>query len=181
MEIPEDYHKIDNLISKNFHFSLADIPIPPIELYPIKIRDGLLIGSKEATEHQYLIQRDIKEFLKNAPNGYFLVGFWGHGFNSHAFYYLRVDSESKIFFRLPYGGVYMENEKEAENISKFLPEFFKFEENLKSTGLRRLYAVESMGSGRYEIEINDQVIKFNKSLYYSKEYQIFNILDSSNL
>lgn len=133
---------------------------------------SLLVGSKGAIKRQYLIQGDIGEFLRHAPEGYFLVGFWGHGFNSHAFYYLRVDSKSKIFFRLPYGGAYMDNKKEAEHISKFLPEFFKFEEKLKNMGLRRLYAVESMGSGRYEIEINDQVIKYHKSLYYSNLSEI---------
>lgn len=90
---------------------------------------SLLVGSKGAIKRQYLIQGDIGEFLRHAPEGYFLVGFWGHGFNSHAFYYLRVDSKSKIFFRLPYGGVYMDNKNEAEHISKFLPEFFDLRRN----------------------------------------------------
>jgi hypothetical protein len=42
---------------------------------------------------------------------------------------LRVDSKSKIFFRLHYGGVYMDNKNEAEHISKFLPEFFDLRRN----------------------------------------------------
>lgn len=173
MEIADEYSKLDELTSEKFNLSLSDIPVPSTELYPIK-RPGLLIGSKEALEYQYLVQGDIRVFLSHAPEGYFMVGFWGHGFNSHAFYYLRVDSKSKIFFRLPYGGVYMDNKKGAEHISKFLPEFFDFEEKLKNKGLRRLYAVESMWSGWYEIKINDQVIKCRKS-FYTREDRFDNI------
>ena len=64
----------------------------------------LLFGSKVAVGNPYLVQASISEFLENAPVGYFLIGFWGHGTNSYAFYYSRVDSMSKIFFRLGYGG-----------------------------------------------------------------------------
>lgn len=173
MEIADEYSKLDELTSGKFNFSLSDIPVTSTELYSIK-RPGLLIGSKEALEHQYLVQGDIRPFLSHAPEGYFLIGFWGHGFNSYAFYYLRVDSISKIFFRLPYGGVYMDNKKGAERIGKFLPEFFDFEEKLKTMGLRRLYAVESMGSGWYEVEINDQVIECRES-FYARDGQFDNV------
>lgn len=176
MEILDDYIKIDELTLKKFNFSLSDIPISQTELYTIKRRNGLLIGSIDLLNHQYLIQADIKDFLKHAPEGYFLIGFWGHGINSYAFYYLRVDSISKIFFRLPYGGVYMDNEKQAEYISKFLPEFFVFEDKLKNRGLKRLCAVESMLSGNYKIEINNEIIKINKSLYFSKFNEILDTL-----
>lgn len=39
-----------------------------------------------------------------------------------------------------------------------------------------LCAVESMRSGKYEIEINDEIIKINKSLYYFKFSEILDNL-----
>src|SRR5690606_25955874 len=114
-KIDNYYNRIDEMTSKHFNFSLSDIPIPETELFPlddIKVGDGLLIGSKEALKSPYLVQGGINSFLISEIDEYFITGFWGHGINSHAFYYSRIDNLSKIFFRLPFGGVYMNNEEE---------------------------------------------------------------------
>lgn len=168
------FKKIDNITSKYFGVSLSDIPIPS-KVFPINGKDRFLIGSKEALKEQYLVQGQIYKFLEYAPDGYFLTGFWGHGFNSYAFYYSRSDLKTKIFFRLPYGGAYTDNKREAKRIGKFLPEFFNFERNIKND-LKKLYAVDSMGTGKYQIRIRDQEIKCNNSIYLSKEDQFSKIL-----
>ena len=63
----------------------------------LAIDKSLLVGSEQASKNPMLIQGDISEFLKSAPEGYFLSGYWGHGVNSYAFYYSRVDSWSRVF------------------------------------------------------------------------------------
>jgi len=67
-------------------------PLPPLLRPPgpvTRVRDdGLLYGSASAVDHPYLVQAEIAAFLTAAPTGYYLAGFWGHGFNSYAFYYL---------------------------------------------------------------------------------------------
>jgi hypothetical protein len=91
---------------------------------------GKLFVSPEVIESSkyYFIQGDIDEFLDSAPDGYKVTGWWGHGVNSYAFYYMRITEHEKIFFRLPYGGIYMDNDKAAEKISDFLEEYAKFRE-----------------------------------------------------
>lgn len=74
----------------------------------------------------------------------------------------------------------MNNEEETERIGKFLPEFFTFENKLKTNRLKRLYAVESMHSGKYLIITKNQTIEYDKSIYFDIE-QFSKILESLKL
>ncbi|MBN2374659.1 hypothetical protein JXL19_12825 [bacterium] len=133
----------------------------------------LLFGSKVAKSIQtgsqkdiFLVQVGIESFLKSCPEGYFLIGFWGHGCNSYAFYYQRVDSWSKIFFRLPFGGVYMDNKKNAKYIFEFLKTWIFLEQKLKSK-VSRLIVVDSMGYGYYKaITLDEKKIEFDGSSFF---------------
>ena len=107
---------------------------------------------------RYLIQEDIKLFIEEAPEGYLLVGFWGYGVNSEAFYYSRVDHRARVFFRLPFGNVYNGGSDEAADVRAFLESWAAFEVAVAGD-LSRLIAVDSMGSGRYEIEYSDGVTR----------------------
>jgi hypothetical protein len=126
---------------------------------------SLMFGSPVAAEKQFLIQSDIDQFITSCPQGYFLVGFWGHGISSHAFYYSRVDSWSRIFFRLSYGGVYTNKKIMAKFIKKFLKNYFSFEKKVKETG-GNFIAIESMRKGYYKIDLPDKNVMFevNESL-----------------
>jgi hypothetical protein len=95
--------------------------------------DSLLWGTKIALGDNYLIQGHIGDFIKSCPEGYYLIGFWGHGANSYAFYYSRVDNWKKILFRLPYGGVYMDNKLMAKQVREFLENYIEFEQSLVPT------------------------------------------------
>jgi len=112
---------------------------------------GLLFGSEQAMSRQYLIQEDIEPFIQEAPEGYLLVGFWGYGMNSEAFYYSRIDRRARVLFRLPFGNVYHGGRDEAADVRAFLENWSAIEDAVAGD-LRRLLAVDSMGSGRYEIE-----------------------------
>jgi len=94
---------------------------------------SLMFGSPVAAPKQFLIQSDIDPFIRSCAQGYFLVGFGGHGINSSAFYYSRVNAWSRIFFRLPYGGVYTDNNVMAKLIIQFLTSFFGYEKQLSVT------------------------------------------------
>jgi hypothetical protein len=165
----DSFKKIGELVQEYFQIALNDLPIPDIELVDIEPDrgDALLIGSKKALKYQYLVQGDIKPFLDKAPEGYFLIGFWGHGLNSHGFNYSIVDSNSRIFFRLPYGGAYMNNKREAIRIKDFLLKFSDFKNKLNDATTFNI--VESMGEGSYEIKYKDQEVKFKGSIYSLKD------------
>ena len=81
---------------QSFGIPLSTLNLPDIELLPLdgEPDESLLFGSEIASENPYLIQSWLDDFIEHCPNGYFLVGFWGHGMNSHAFYYSRVDDEN---------------------------------------------------------------------------------------
>ena len=133
--------------------------------------NSLLVGSPSARDNACLLQGEIKEFLDDSPEGYFLAGFWGHGVNSYAFYYSLADYWRKIFFRLPYGGVYMDNKKNADMIREFLISYLEFERAIKDRA-EILVAVDSMSAGYYEIVLPDgESIELKESLFHDPSFK----------
>ncbi|MDH7514174.1 MAG: hypothetical protein QHH14_14615 [Clostridiales bacterium] len=135
----------------------------PLDKKPLD--KALLIGSLKASKNPLLVQADISEFIKSGPKGYFLMGFWGHGVNSYAFYYSRVDSWSRVFFRLPYGGAYGDSEREGLLVGQFMETFAFYEKRLKES-CKSIIAVDSMGDGYYKIVgKNRKSMELKESLY----------------
>ncbi len=133
--------------------------------------EAILVGSEIAKEKPFLIQGETGEFIEDCPEGYYLLGFWGHGVNSYAFYYSLVDAWRRIFFRLPYGGVYMDNEEMAELIRKFLTAYLAFEQHIKDK-VASLIAVESIGSGYYKIIMPEgKEFELEQSLFDDPDFQ----------
>jgi hypothetical protein len=166
-------NKLIETFKKSFGTSIPRIMLPKEEIFPLDNKnseEAFLFGSKIARKEQFLIQGSIGSFIKSAPKGYFLIGFWGHGVNSYAFYYSRIDSWSKILFRLPYGGMYMDNEKMGKYVQEFLTSYFQFERRIKKR-VKTLIAVESMGKGYYRIELHDgKMFEFEESLFENAEF-----------
>jgi hypothetical protein len=152
------------------------IPMPEImlaqkDLVQIDGEKALLYASLIAKEQPALVQGAIREFIESAPEGYFLIGFWGHGVNSYAFYYSRVDEWSKIFFRLPYGGVYMDNDEMSRLVREFLTNYFSFEQEFKSR-IKHLLAIESMDKGYYKLAMKSgQIAEVRESLFYKPNFK----------
>ena len=141
-------------------------------LVPIEgsVESSLMFGSPVAAKEQFLLQSDIDRFLTSCPEGYFLVGFWGHGINSCAFYYSRVDAWSRVFFRLPFGGVYTDNNAMADHILKFLTGFIYYEIKLKEAGVSFI-ATESMHRGYYKIAMpGNNIFELKESLLASPNF-----------
>lgn len=156
--------KLQQAFQKVFGFP---IPFSIQDLQPIEGKTFLL-GSPIALKKQFLLQGCINEFLESCPEGYFLLGFWGHGLMSDGFYYSRVDSWSKIFFRLPYTGAYYTIEEGKEMVRcvrEFLTQFVEFENKI-STRAKSLIAVESMGEGYYKVVmLNGKTYEIKMSLF----------------
>ncbi len=151
-----------------------DQVIPPEEdLVPIDgFASSLLFGSPIAAQKQFLNQSDIEPFITLCTQGYFLVGFWGHGINSSAFYYSRANAWSRIFFRLPYGGVYTDNNAMAKLFVRFLTQYFDYEKRLRES-VKDFIAIESMHKGYYRIEMPDSnVFELRKSLLAAPDFEL---------
>ena len=152
---------------------LAEHPVSslvPLDGQPFD--KSLLIGSTQASRKPSLIQGDISEYLKTGPKGYFLVGYWGHGVNSYAFYFARIDSWSRVFFRLPYGGAYGDCEREGLLIGQFIESYAFQEKRLRETS-RNFIAVDSMGKGYYKVTKKDGTsIELNESLFRAMDIGI---------
>ncbi len=168
--------KLKEAFEKAYKFPLTEIinlPDNLVPLYPERGEDNYFFYSQIAEENQfptYRAQGEIESFLELAPQGYFQVGFWGHGVNSYAFYYARVDNWSKIFFRLPYGGVYMDNEIEGEQGRKFLTNYFQFEERIMGKA-KVITAVDSMGEGYYRVSVSEnKEIEVKESIYHDGDF-----------
>jgi len=168
--------KLKEVFRKSFGVELEEIIPFPEGLLAIDSKncdEALLFASsiaKETKHGLYFVQADIGSFLKSCPRGYFMVGFWGYGINSYAFYYVRVDSMSKVFFRLPYGGVYMNNDQMALLVKNFLTNFLIFEKRLIGA-VKSFVAVESMGVGYYTFLLrNKRKIELKESLFRDGDF-----------
>jgi len=106
--------------------------------------DQLLFGSAAALEYVYRVQSDLEKFLTGAPEGLFVIGFWGHGIQSHAFYVQRVEPWCRVYLRLPYGGAYSDREADARNLHSTLLALPAFLADARRV-CRHLRLVDSMG------------------------------------
>jgi hypothetical protein len=127
----------------------------PATLKPVGRRgsDALLYASPGSAKRLSLMQPDMGTFAQETPPvGHCLVGFWGHGTNSYAFYLSRVTPGSAVHFRLPYGGGYGDPKEDARQVREFLSAFLEFERAVKDAG-RELLAIDSMEDGSYRVSV----------------------------
>ncbi len=137
-----------------FGVPMPDMPMPRRGLVPfldhIEGQPAIMLGSRLEAEDPLLYGTEAMRRLSAAPPGYFLVGYWAKGVNSHAFYYSRVDAWCRVHFRIAYGGVYTDSERLRPIIPEFLRRYFRYE----AESLRRGGRVEShhhMGWGQYVV------------------------------
>lgn len=158
--------KLKTVFRKCFGFDVPDLMLPssPVQAVGPNPERRLLLASAEAVMGPDLDEALTEYELETAVDGHYLIGFWGYGVNSYAFYYQRVDSRRRVFFRLPYGGVYMDNDEMAHDIRAFLQAYVEFEQTC-SARLRSLLAVDSMGFGLYEVVgVDGTTVRVEESL-----------------
>lgn len=162
-----------NFVEKDFGLSL-DILLPrDLKLYPLdndNPDEAYLFGSAIARKKIYFIQGHIHTFLHSCPEGYFLIGHAGHGVNSYAFYFSRVDKWSKLFFRLPYGGCYMDNDKMGKYVNRFLTYYLAFEIFMRGK-VDKFIGIDAMWEGFYQIVMHDgQSLEMHKSFFENSNF-----------
>lgn len=174
----EILNRLKTKMEKNFSLSLIDFPFPEIPIYIIP--NHFLIGSKEALEELFVAEGHIHHLMRDMDN-YFLMGYWGHGMNSYAFYYVRVDSERKIFFRLPFGGAYTDNDKSSRTINSFFTKYLDFEKKINGK-VKKLTAVRSMGHRSHYVmeKENGDIIELDKDRW-NREDPFEYLLNEINL
>jgi len=164
---------------KNFMENVIGIPLQmllptDLKLYPLdndNPDEAYLFGSEIAKKKIYFIQSDIDPFIESCPIGYFLVGHAGYGCNSYAVYYSRVNSWSRMLFRLGYGGAYMDNDKMAKHVNSFLTNFFTVEELIRGK-VKQFIGVDSMLEGHYRILLNNgKSLNLDKSFFENSRYK----------
>ncbi len=160
-------NKLLETIEKSFHLIPPRGFLSDTELVPLdgKLEDeSLIFGTPDA---KGLRPDQTPSDMQERQDGYFLVGFWGHGINSYAFQYNRKNSWSDFSLRMSYGGVYMDNEAEAKKIADFINKYFAFEQQLIEEGnIQKIHiaAFCNMDSGYYELAIEGkEPVKYEMS------------------
>jgi hypothetical protein len=159
------------IFAEVFGIPPPDGMLPEEPLRPLA-KDAHLFGSEVALSFGALVlQAHLEHFLEQAPEGYLLAGFWGHGIQSYAFYYARVDARSRVYFRLPYGGVYTDNERAALKIRAFLTRYFAIEPAIRARA-SSFVAVEAMGTARYDVHGKDGTrVELETSLFHDAAFE----------
>jgi hypothetical protein len=119
-----------------------------------------MIGTSEAYEKPMLIQADIGR-LPELPLGYLLTGFWGHGVNSHAFYWVEATASVRVFFRLFYGGGYGDPDRDGPKVVRYLANWGEFVARKVPGEVQEILAFDSMGSGFWRFKMTDGVVARN--------------------
>jgi hypothetical protein len=170
--------KLKTTFEETFKLPFSILSIPEKDLVPADSREeSMLFRSRSGPKRDFLLG-DIGYLINDCPPGFLLVGFWGYGANSYAFYYSRTDEWSKIYFRLGYGGVYADTQAEAKAINKFFMNYFPFERRIKSCGYN-LLALDSMGMAQYQItEAGKLKFEHRESMLSNPDFsKIFKLID----
>ncbi len=132
----------------------------PAELLPDRVLGELgdmfpgLRGDLAGMEMPALMTEDFDRRLDRLPVGYCVIGFWGHGVNSHAFYFFDVREDRRITIRLPYAGAYVDFEAARQRLAETM-------EGLRSVVPEALEACElveivmNMGTGFVRLSRSD--------------------------
>ncbi|MBI4919447.1 hypothetical protein HY837_05930 [archaeon] len=94
----------------------------------------------------------------NLPEGYFCLGFWGHGVNSYRIYFAKANDWENIYFEISYGGVYMDNKRAAENVKESFLKLAELENAVKEK-TKKLFVFYRVGATFWKIELKNGKIK----------------------
>jgi hypothetical protein len=114
---------IDLLQAKAFLRTAGlSFPALPVELAEkIRERDTGIFATAELAHSPYLVEEYVAELLGSEnPDDYAVVAIDGYGIQSWAFHYYLVSGPLALFVRLPWGGVYTDEEAARSEIERVL-------------------------------------------------------------
>ena len=88
------------------------------------------------------------------PERYTVIGHWGHGLGSQAFYFVHREPEHRCFLRVGFGGPYDPPSRAGEIVRALS----LYRELRALPGLHRSEVVYSIGSGRAEVETPNRIV-----------------------
>ncbi len=113
-----------------------------------------------------------KEFIESKKDSLYCIGFRKDGTNSEWFYYSIIDSRRKILFQLPYGGIYYDNNKLAEQIRQFLLNYIEFENQIKDK-VKHITLIEGIHGEYYELIDKEGKAHESSTLSGTKQKRLF--------
>jgi hypothetical protein len=121
--------------------------------------EASMLVSEVALKSPPPVVMSMMDSFYSATEGYYFIGFFDRGMNNFGFFYARVDSWRRIYFRFNYAGLYVDSEKEKKRIREFLPRYFEFEQKLEGK-VKLLKVFEGVGNSNYTIILpNDQTFE----------------------
>lgn len=111
--------------------------------------------------------------FEKTPKGTWMLGFWGYGANSYAFYFVRKDNKREIFLRLGYGGAYGDAKQDGLEVKETLQRYMAFEE-WAAVNLERWSISSNMGSWQGWIERKGSGTREDLSVGYVKDLRFPN-------
>lgn len=121
-------------------------PLPVLPRLGLVAVGTLLTGTWKL--HPPLLDMAALGGLREVPAGFFQIGFWGHGMNSYAFYFCETTRHRRVFLRLPYGGVYMDEERQRRLVLGVLDACASFDQLSGASEVAELEVVDWMGTGQ---------------------------------
>jgi hypothetical protein len=116
--------------------------------------DASLLVSEVALQSPLPVIMSLMDSFHSALEGYYFVGFYDRGMNNFGFFYARVDSWRKVYFRFNYAGLYQDSDREKKKIREFLPRYFEFEQKLECN-VRLLKVLEGVPGSKYTLTLPD--------------------------
>jgi hypothetical protein len=93
----------------------------------------------------------------DTPPCYTVIGHWGYGVGSQAFYFVRREARHRCFLRVDLGGAYDPPERGAEIAAALAV----YRELLEEPALHASEIVYSIGTGHAQLQLDDQAIAFD--------------------
>lgn len=105
---------------------------------------------------------------RNLPDGYFCLGFWGHGINSYRIYFAKSNEWENIYLEMFYGGGYMDNKSAAEDIKEMMNQLIELEKCIREK-TKKLHLLYRLGGTEWKIELKDGKTKETKFNFLNLE------------
>jgi hypothetical protein len=120
--------------------------------FPFPIDEPLVqtAGSTHwATHPQLSPEALVIPTFPDAPPCYTVVGHWGHGIGSQAFYFVRREEHHRCFLRVGFGGAYDPAERGGDIVAALTT----YRDLLKARSLVASEIVYSIGTGHAALEL----------------------------
>lgn len=142
---------VKSFIEEEIGFDWDKLPKPEgtfLEIAPDLIGSAVAFKEAHASSGEDFYSKyfvgDGATFHELAPQGFFVVGYWGYGTNSYAVYLMLADSWRSLYFRLYYGGAYGDIDRDAKRIRDILKAYTEFESKIKKH-VKSIVFASSMG------------------------------------